>query len=111
MWPPESSGTWAEWIAGLATAAALVFALVQLGIDRIDKRRERHERLAEERSEQARAINAWYVTDDLTGTEFVGRMLVAEYVYIRNASHDVVYDLIVSYSHFRTVRTEYEAYG
>lgn len=61
MWPPTESGSWAEWVSGIATVLALGFALIQLAFNRGENRRM----LASEREKverlQASGLTAWTV--------------------------------------------------
>lgn len=59
MWPPETSGSWADWVAGLATVVAVLFAFVQLAAVRRSARRDQAERDAAARRLQASLIAAW----------------------------------------------------
>src|SRR5829696_2302477 len=75
-------GTWSEWVSGIATALALLFALFQLWLER------RKARQLEQRA-QASQITAWYNGESSGPGE-------DEDVYILNFSQSLVFDVMVS---------------
>jgi len=81
VWPPDSSGSWADWVAGIATFLAVVVALVGLAVERIAHY------LADRRVDPSR-FTAWLWQ---VRPHDIDEMIVV----ISNATEGVIYDVIV----------------
>jgi hypothetical protein len=84
-------GSLAEWIAGLATAATLIYLVV-------DSRKIKHEQRAADRSRYARLVSSWVVGGGhaplSTGEE--RNLAMPNFVYVDNASASAICDVIVA---------------
>jgi hypothetical protein len=74
-------GSLAEWVAGIAITLALIFALLELAL-------ERRRALRQERRSQASKVSAWFEERATEGGY--------DQAYISNASEGVVYDVLVA---------------
>jgi hypothetical protein len=79
-------GSWADWVAGIATTLAVIFALVELALERGRARRQ-------ERASQASKVSAWFEESD--------RASLRDRAYISNASEGVIYDVLIAVTNGR----------
>jgi hypothetical protein len=94
MWPPESSGTWADWIAGIATAAAVILALIELSQARRASARVR------ERA-QASEVSAWFESVTISYPNARDRpkasslTSIDDAMIVSNGSKSPIYDVLL----------------
>src|SRR5215212_9014577 len=100
MWPPESSGTWADWIAGAATFLAVVVALAQLALERrrsrIDRKRFQAEHVTAYFAQPGQPRTKASRGSKSTQQQSPGAADLVEYpnfTYVINSSDGVVYDM------------------
>ena len=86
-------GSLAEWVAGLATAATLIYLVV-------DSRKAKHEQRDADKSRYARLVSSWVVGGGHaprargTGDELTSN--VPDFVYVDNASTTAICDVVVA---------------
>ena len=89
-------GSLAEWVAGLATAATLMYLVV-------DSRKTKHEQRDAEKSRYARLVSSWVVGGEQAPIARAGgtseeptSSVPQDFVYVENASATAICDVVVA---------------